>query len=340
MTWLGLVRYHVLFAIDIMSSKAEIIVTAAIPVAPAWSSWRAIGSMPSMPSCSVAEEPLPTQPTERQRLPRMFLAQVVGVEEDSAQVTVQPRSSSFQGSGTSPSLRFFSTLLLAASTCVLASCSDSAENHLRFLVDVRTDWTIPAASAEELGYSISVEVRPIYQNSKCPDIPSTTRILVNGAAVALSPNTWTACMEAKVQLGPFMQDQTITVNVEEAGNITAEAVYDGLTPGTAATIVPPLSGPLHPGEEIVIRPIPELPSSSGTAVFYPLDSDWHPYGINGTTSRLPDGLHVQSPAFSGNAIVAVWNGDFALPKFTCLGFNTCEGSAATVLGPFFVVGAP
>jgi len=239
-----------------------------------------------------------------------------------------------------PVVTLFSTLLLAASTCVLASCSDSAENHLRFLVDVRTDWTIPAASAEELGYSISVEVRPIYQNSKCPDIPSTTRILVNGAAVALSPNTWTACMEAKVQLGPFMQDQTITVNVEEAGNITAEAVYDGLTPGTAATIVPPLSGPLHPGEEIVIRPIPELPSSSGTAVFYPLDSDWHPYGINGTTSRLPDGLHVQSPAFSGNAIVAVWNGDFALPKFTCLGFNTCEGSAATVLGPFFVVGAP
>jgi hypothetical protein len=237
------------------------------------------------------------------------------------------------------SLRF-STLLLAAVACALASCSDTAENHLRFLVDVRAEWTIPAASAEELGYSISVEVMPMYQNGKCPDIPSTTRILVNGTAAVLAPDTWTACMEAKVQLGPFLQDQTITVNIEEAGSINAEAVYDDLTPGTAATMLPLPSNPLHPGDEIVIRPIPELPSSGGEAVFYPLDTVWQPYGIIGTTERLLDGLHVQTPAFSGNAIVAVWNGDFCLPKFTCRGFDICEGSSATALGPFFVVGAP
>ena len=234
-----------------------------------------------------------------------------------------------------------SILLLVTATSGLASCSGAADQNLRFLVDVRAEWTIPAASAAELGYVISVEVMPMFQHGSCPDIPSTTRILVNGTEVALSPNKWSDCMEAKGQLGPFLQDQSITVKVEGAGSFPAEAVYDGLTPGTAATIFPPLRGPLHAGDEFVIRPIPELPASSGTAFFYPLeDPVWHEFGIVGNTERLLDGLHVRTPAFTGSAIVAVWNGDFCLPKVACRGFSQCNGTSAPQLGPFFVVGAP
>jgi hypothetical protein len=53
-TWLGLIRYHVLFAIDIASRKVEIVGMAVNPVAPGWSRWRATWSMRSMASWSAS----------------------------------------------------------------------------------------------------------------------------------------------------------------------------------------------------------------------------------------------------------------------------------------------
>jgi hypothetical protein len=197
---------------------------------------------------------------------------------------------------------------------------------------------------ERLGYSILVGVVQRQERGSCPKIPASTRILVNGTEAALTPDSQSAlgCLQAGVELGPFVQDQTVTVNVEEGGRLTGEAVFDGLTPGTAATLTSPADGQLHPGDDIVVRPIPELPADSAEAVFYPLDAPvWKPWGISVEPERLMDGVHVAAPAFTGRAVLVVlFAGTSSFSTASCQGFAICKKEIAATLGPFFVTGVP
>jgi hypothetical protein len=145
-----------------------------------------------------------------------------------------------------------------------------------------------------------------------------------------------------VKLGPFVQDQTVTVNVEEGGRIVGEAVFDGLTPGTAATLTSPADGQLHAGDDIVVRPVPELPADSPEAVFYLLDAPvWKPWGISVEPERLMDGVHVTAPAFTGRAVLVVlFAGISSFSTTSCQGFAICKRWADSTLGPFFVTGVP
>ena len=137
--------------------------------------------------------------------------------------------------------------LVAAVACVLGSCSDGGPERRDFSVGVAAEWTRSPATADQLGYSILVGVVQRQEGGSCPKIPASTRILVNGTEAPLSPDAQSApgCQQAGVELGPFFQDQTVTVNVEEDGRLTGEAVFDGLTPGTAATLTSPTDGQVH-----------------------------------------------------------------------------------------------
>jgi hypothetical protein len=79
------------------------------------------------------------------------------------------------------------------------------------------------------------------------------------------------------------------------------------------------------------------------AAFYLLDGPaWQPLGITANAERRIDGLHVQVPAFSGRAVMAVWGtiSSSLNAEVTCPGFAVCLAESADTLGPFFVTGAP
>ena len=68
------------------------------------------------------------------------------------------------------------------------------------------------------------------------------------------------------------ENAPVTVRYEEDGRQIGEGVFSDLAPGTAATLTAPASGEARAGEQIVILPPPELPTSyAGYAVFFPLD---------------------------------------------------------------------
>ena len=239
--------------------------------------------------------------------------------------------------------RLLSLSLLATVASVLGSCADRAPERPDFSVGVAAEWTRSPATAEQLGYSILVGVVQRPEGGSCPKIPASTRILVNGTEAPLTPyDPQPGCLQAGVELGPFFQDQTVTVNVEEGERSTGEAVFDGLTPGTAASLTSPADGKLHAGDDIVVRPVPELPADSHEAVFYPLDAPvWEPWGIYADSERLPDGVHVAAPAFTGRAVLVVlFAGTSSFSTASCQGFAICQKEIAATLGPFFVAGVP
>jgi hypothetical protein len=210
-------------------------------------------------------------------------------------------------------------------------------------VGVAAEWPLSPATPEQLGYSILVGVLQRPEGGSCRKIPASTRILVNGTEAPLTPyDAQPDCLQAGVTLGPLFQDQPVTVNVEEGGRIVGEAVFDGLTPGTAATLTSPADGQLHAGDDIVVRPISGLPANSGNAVFYPLDAPiWKPWGIYADSERLPDGVHVAAPAFTGRAVlVFLFAGTASFSTASCQGFAICKKEIAATLGPFFVTGVP
>jgi hypothetical protein len=233
-----------------------------------------------------------------------------------------------------------SALLLTAAFG--AGCGEDGNDNAPLGVTAYADWPISPATADALGYTITVSVVQRGRNGACASLPDSTRVLVNGQEAELAANEETGCMLGSLVLGPFLQDQSVTVTEEKAGQVTATATFKNLLPGTAATLVGPSE--LHAGDDIVIRPVPAIPANSmGLAAFYLLDSPgWDTYGLRGESKRSSDGLHVRVPAFTGRAVLAVWGQlcDVEAAEVTCPGFADCRAGCAGALGPFFVTGVP
>jgi hypothetical protein len=230
---------------------------------------------------------------------------------------------------------------------VAAFCAGCGEGTDRtyFSVAVEAKWPVSPATVDGLGYVITVGVvqrqKKVGTDGTCAPLPASTRVAINGYATDLTADATTGCMWGGLNLGPFLQDQSVAVVVEEGGQVAATAFFDHLTPGTAAALLGPSE--LHAGDDIVIRPVPEVPAEAGHAAFYLLDEPvWQPWGISGTTERRSDGLHVQVPAFTGRAVLTVW-GTFSSvleAEVSCPGFAVCSALSADALGPFFVTGVP
>jgi hypothetical protein len=205
-----------------------------------------------------------------------------------------------------------------------------------------------SAPAVSLGYTVAVVFlqQPAQGASGCAALPESTRIRVNGAEIASSLDS-SGCLDTSMSLGPYLQVPAITVEVEERGELIGQARFDQLAPGAAASLTVPADGQVRAGDEIVVVPPPELPTSvPSTGTLCPLDPASH----GGTSScvplgrsleRLADGLHASMPAFTGRAAV-FFAGTPSVPdaRFSCSGFAACVAIADGTLGPLFVTGVP
>jgi hypothetical protein len=222
----------------------------------------------------------------------------------------------------------------------LAGCGEDSD-RIYFGAAAEAEWTHFPKTADELGYTIAVAVLQLRRDdSTCGALPSSTRVFINGRQAALTPQADTGCMGGGQVLGPFMQDQTVTVTVEEAGEVTATATFENLLPGTAATMIGPSE--VHEGDDILVIPVPEMPTA-WSAWFYLLDlPEWRSYALTEILERRSDGLHVRAPSFSGRAVLMLTGvlGDFMAGRASCPGFGVCTASSASGLGPFFITGVP
>jgi hypothetical protein len=222
-----------------------------------------------------------------------------------------------------------------------AGCGEDSNDSPTLDVSAHADWSISPATADALGYTITVDVSQRQQkDGTCASLPDSTRVLVNGQEANLAVDD-TGCIQGNLVLGPFVKDQPVTVTQEKAGKVTATATFKNLFPGTAATLN---SSTLHAGDDLVIHPVPDVPASTaGWAAFYLLDDPvWNPTGLQGEVKRSSDGLHVQVPAFISRAVLTIWGTpcDVWAAQVSCPGFADCHATCANALGPFFVAGVP
>lgn len=232
-------------------------------------------------------------------------------------------------------------LLLPALAWLLAGCAADDAGFPYFFVTVTADWPDAAASASGLGYAIDVTVtKKLDGNGDCGKIPGGVRVLVDGAELSFAPDSGAGCLEAKPRLGPFLQDHVVTVTLEQDGQTKGEATFADLMPGLAAALVSPPGGQVRAGDDIVIRPVPALPTGWGNACFLPLDGAGTVSALCAPNQRGLDGVHVQAPVFTGRAWLIVRTPDSAPAAVTCAGFALCHGQAASVLGPLLVTEVP
>jgi hypothetical protein len=229
-------------------------------------------------------------------------------------------------------------LFLAAALCT--GCDEGSE-RVYFGVGAEAEWIKYPTSADALGYTITVGVVQIRRDGVCGSLPAPPRVVIGGYETDLAADPETGCMEGGIVLGPTLKEHAVTVTLEEDGRVTATALFSNLLPGTAATLLGPSE--IHPGDDVVVRPVPDVPAEDALAHLYPLDDPvWSPNGIYATTERRSDGLHVQVPAFTGRAVLTVWNTvcDVDAAEASCPGFAVCSARCANALGPFFVTGVP
>jgi hypothetical protein len=228
---------------------------------------------------------------------------------------------------------------MAAALC--AGCGQESE-PVYFGAGAQAEWAEFPSSVERMGYTIAVAVLQMRRGDKtCGPLPASTRVLINGEETALTADQETGCMEGGQVLGPVLHDQSVTVTVEQSHEATRTATFTNLLPGTAATMSAPTQ--LHDGDDVLIRPVREVPAERGIASFYLLDAPtWSSIGATGEVRRQSDGLHVTVPAFSGRAVLTLWNTgcDLSAAVASCPGFGVCLADCAGALGPFFVTGVP
>jgi hypothetical protein len=231
---------------------------------------------------------------------------------------------------------------VAALVGLLASCGASSPGFPYFYVTAAAGWPAQIDSVQAFGYRVDVKVtKKMDGDGNCNQIPEGVRVLVDGVEASFGPDAAAGCMEAKLTLGPFLQSHAVTALVERDGETVGHASFDGLLPGLGAVLLRPADGQIQAGDDIVVRPLPELPAESAIAHFYPLDGpSWIGAGTYAVTARLLDGVHVLAPAFSGRAWLAVGTSDAASAEVSCQGFAACSGTAAAVLGPFLVTEQP
>lgn len=219
---------------------------------------------------------------------------------------------------------------------------------------VAVSWKFGPASLSELGFTTSVLVtqRPPRGATQCRQLPASARFTIDGQDVTGLGTTPDGCFDLQVSKGPVLDfdNAPVTVRYEEDGRQIGEGVFRDLAPGTAATLAVPASGEARPGEQILILPPPDLPTSlAGSAAFFPLDepasAPWSPFGVSQSGTPPPirsaDGIHVTVPQMAGRAAVAMMGMPYSpQAEVTCVGFAFCTAIAANTLGPVLITVVP
>jgi hypothetical protein len=235
--------------------------------------------------------------------------------------------------------------ILLAAVGALAGCDDEVSLP-DFRVDVTAKWNVFPSSQAELGYTLTVRLFQWRhsQSGDCRNAPASTTVTANGELVPLSRVAGSTCLEGELVLGPSLEDRTVTARIEEDGHLVGEALFEELTPGTHATLVTPADGMVHAGDDIVILPPPELPTSLLVlTMIHPLEAPvWDVFGPYVQDQvRLPDGIHIKAPAFAGPAVLSIGGIPTAIDgKVSCPDFAACSATADGTLGPFHLTGVP
>jgi len=232
-----------------------------------------------------------------------------------------------------------------AATVLLAGCGGGSTDLQLGVGAGATFGVSSGAPPRQAGYTVAVVIMQVTNNARpnCPGLPSNLRLLVGDQEFPPVKDPSTGCLNTPIQVGPYPQVGTITVDVMAGTDPLAHAEFQGLAPGGGATLAVPADGQVHEGDEIVVVPPPELSAGADApGTFFPLDDPGATklFGPKGAT-READGMHAWVPAFSGRAAVTF----FAQPytphaSYSCSGFDVCIGDADHTLGPVFVTETP
>jgi hypothetical protein len=241
--------------------------------------------------------------------------------------------------------------LAVGALAALAGCgADAARQPPEMFVTVAAQWDYAPATQEAFGASLTATVRQRRVNNRCDPLPAPVRFTIDDQEAgpsAADPDT--GCFEFSVTFGPTPAARdVVTISYESDGQSLATAAFTGLAPGLKAALAVPADGQVRAGDEIVVVPPPELPTSGpGSPRFYPLDaaqaSSWVADGVRPAepAARLPDGIHVKVPPLVGRvALVIDGTGLFLGADVVCDGFGGCAGSAANVVGPVYLTVQP
>ena len=232
-------------------------------------------------------------------------------------------------------------VVMAATVSALSGCGSEGRVTLD-RVDLYVSAEFHATAADQIGfvYRVWFEQFPTLNEMTCPALAPSLVVTAGNEMLPLDLDQFN-CWNTKFTTSPILQPSTFTVTAEQDGKMIAQATYDGLTPGVAASLASPADGMVHAGDEVVVAPPPALPSSMlFSGYIYPLEGDpWRPQFTPGFADRRPDGVHTQMPAFSGRAALVILGSPID-PDFvvSCVGFNSCLGLASSFLGPVFVTG--
>ena len=233
----------------------------------------------------------------------------------------------------------------------LAGCGeDAGQQPPEMFVTVAAQWDDAPANQEAFGASLTATVRQRRVANRCAPLPAPVRFTIDDQEAGPSTaDPVSGCFDFSVTFGPMPAARdTVTVSYESEGRLIATAAFNGLAPGLKAALAVPADGQVRAGDEVVVVPPPELPTSDpGHPRFYPLDaaqaSSWVADGVRPTEPavRLPDGIHVKVPPLAGRvALVVDGTGLFLGADVTCDGFGACAGSAANVVGPLTLTVQP
>jgi hypothetical protein len=241
--------------------------------------------------------------------------------------------------------------LAVGALAALAGCgADAARPPPEMFVAVAARWDDAPATQEAFGASLITTVRQRRVANRCDPLPAPVRFTIDGQEAGPSDaDPVSGCFDFSVTFGPTPAPRdTVTVSYESEGAVLATAAFSGLAPGLKAALAVPADGQVRAGDEVVVVPPPELPTSSpGVPRFYPLDagqaSSWVADGVRPAepAARLPDGIHVKVPPLVGRvALVVDGTGLYLGADVSCDGFGACAGSAANVVGPVYLTVQP
>jgi hypothetical protein len=242
---------------------------------------------------------------------------------------------------------------LPAAAAALAGCAGASEPP-KVSVTVAAEWNAAPTSQQAFGFTLSLAVNQWRRaQAGCTAQLAPVRFTINDEAVGLTrPDPNTRCIDFTVALGPMPDvPEAVTVRYETEGRLLAMAAYHRLAPGPAAVLAAPADGQVRAGDEVVVVPPPELPTSLPTdARFYPLDpaeaARWPQYGVlpEMLPTRLPDGIHVKVPPvppLAGRVALVITGPVFDnQADVACDGFGACQGTTATVVGPVYLTVLP
>jgi hypothetical protein len=241
-------------------------------------------------------------------------------------------------------MRHLTLPTLLAVAAAVAGCGEEPTRP-DFVIGAQAAWSWNPASVDEVGYTVALLLVQRQLDSRCRDAPDSTRLTVNGVAVPLTRDPDSHCAEGRLILGPSLRVEPITARVEDGkDNLVGEVVFDGLAPGTAATLASPADGRVRAGDEVVVVPPSTLPTSQPSrAMFFLLEGPSVNPGlyVPALPERLLDGVHVVAPAFTGPAAVVFTGMPHAPPAdLSCPGFFACTAMTDDTVGPIQVVGEP